>query len=417
MRRRTPVLLLLAPVLVLAACNGGGTTEADRSESPTTTVEVSTTTTSPGAAATAPPTTETAESIDLTLTPADGWVAVSLGRGVKPVVALHPDGTPGIAWLLERIGGFVAFANAANDWEVEMVARGYFYGPIGLAFSPDGDPNIVIHDHEADDFDPQLGNLARLLRDGDRWVKDTARDPGHDGWDATIVIGDDGVIHAAGVDPAQFGRTEGVEYYRNAGDGWEVTQIGSGPISYQYNVGLALDPSGSPALSYYRDAEPSLWFASLVDGTWELELVSEDGNSGKYSSLAFTRDGRPAISYFNQQKEDVGEIRYTVKDGDGWTVEMVDVIHAFSERNARRNSSLAFDSQGRAHVAFSDTSGVWYSVREDGGWETEQIVTGELPLGQLVSLVLDPSDQPHIALYEITNEQSLDGVIAYLTRG
>jgi hypothetical protein len=353
---------------------------------------------------------------EVTFSVGEGWKAVLLGPGVKPVVAIDPLGAPAVTWLSEKIGeGFVAFAGSADGWNVQIVREGYFYGPIGLAYEPDGTPTIAIHDHQADDFDPQLGDLVRLFWDGSTWVEDIARDPGHDGWDATISIGNDGVIHAAGVDPAQFGRTEGVEYYRNAGSGWEVTQIGSGPIPYQYNVALALDPEGSPSLTYYNDVDQDLVFARLDNGSWNLEKAAEEGNVGKYSSLAYDFDGRPAVTFFRQTGSTAGEIVYATRGDNGWTLETIGDLAAFSELNARRNSSLAFDSQGRANVAFADTQGVWYAVRGESGWEIQRIVVAGLPLGQLVSLAIDGDDRPHIALYEVTKAQPLSGSVAYLT--
>jgi hypothetical protein len=398
--------LSLASVLVLAACAG---TTGDDSGNGTIV-----STTSP---ATTPPSAE-GDGSELSFSVAEGWNAVSLGSGVKPAVAIDPSGKAGVTWLLEKTGeGFVAFAESDGGWEVEIVKEGYFYGPIGLAYEPDGTPNIVIHDHQADSFDPQLGDLVRLSLDGSTWVEDIARDSGHDGWDSTVVIGDDGVIHAAGVDPAQFGSTDGVEYYRNAGSGWEVTQIGSGPIPYQYNVSLALDPAGTPSLTYYNDVDQDLVFARLENGSWILEKAAEDGNVGKYSSLAYDSDGRPGVTFFRQTGSAAGEIVYATRDDDGWTLETIGELTAFSEPNARRNSSLAFDSQGRANVVFADTQGVWYAVREESGWEIRQIVEAGLPLGQLVSLAIDGNDRPHIALYEVTQAQPLDGSVAYLTTG
>ena len=104
--------------------------------------------------------------------------------------------------------------------------------------------------------------------------------------------------------------------------------------------------------------------------------------------------------------------------GERWTAETVGRIEAFSEPNARRNSAIDFDVSGNPHVVFSDTSGVWYSTRSEDGWETRMIVeAGSGPLGQLVSFQLDDDDTPHIALYEVTNEAELDGLVAYLTTG
>ena len=408
--------LAMAFALVLAACAGASGDDAETGA--TTSSEAPETSAGDDAAGSATTTQPPADGDDsgLTLTVADGWKAKSLGPGVKPAIALSPSGDPGVAWLLEKVGeGFVAYATSGEDWGIQTVREGYFYGPIGLAYEPDGTPNIIIHDHQADDFDPELGDLVRLSLDGSTWVEDIARDPGHDGWDATVVIGDDGVIHAAGVDPAQFGSTDGVEYYSNTGSGWVVTQVGSGPIPYQYNVALALDPTGSPSLTYYNDSDQDLIFANLENGSWTLEKAAEEGNVGKYSSLAYDPDGRAAVTFFRQTGSTTGEIVYGTRDADGWTLETIGELTAFSEENARRNSALAFDSQGRANVVFSDTQGVWYAVREDAGWETSQIVEAGLPLGQLVSLVIGEDDRPHIAIYEVTEDRPLDGTVAYLT--
>ncbi|MCH8984514.1 MAG: hypothetical protein IH943_10525 [Acidobacteria bacterium] len=423
-RRSKRGIRALALMLVLAACAGttpdtsedSTTTSAASAPTVVTTSEDSTTTTTgdePSSTTTSPPEVDRP---DLTFSVAEGWKAVSLGPGVKPVLAIDPSGDLGVSWIFERVGeGFVAFAGSADDWNVQIVREGYFYGPIGLAYGPDGTPNIVIHDHQADDLDPQLGDLVRFFWDGSDWVEDTARDLGHDGWDSTVAIGDDGVIHAAGVDPTQFARTEGVEYYRNDGAGWNVTQIGSGPIPYQYNVGLALDPTDSPGLTYYNDTDQDLVFARLEDGSWILERVAQQGDVGKYSSLAYDAQGRPAATFFSQTGDTEGEIVFAMRGDDGWTLETIGQLASFSEPIARRNSSLAFDSQGRAHVAFSDTVGVWYAVRGESGWETQQIVEAGLPLGQLVSLAIDENDRPHIAIYEVTEAQPLDGSVAYLT--
>ena len=403
----------LALALILTACGGAGIDD-ETSDS---------TTSSPGETAgpggeEASPTTSAAgrEASELSFSVAEGWKAVALGPGVKPALALDPSGAPGVTWLFEAVGeGFVAFAESSDDWMVQILGEGYFYGPIGLAYDPDGTPNVVIHDHQADSLDPELGDLVRLFWDGSAWAEDIANDPGHDGWDATVVIGDDGVIHAAGVDPAQFGRTEGVEYYRNTGAGWDVTQIGSGPIQYQYNVALALDQSGSPSITYYNDTDQDLVFAHFEDGSWNLELAAEEGNVGKYSSLAYDGEGRPAATFFHQTGSSEGEIVFASRGDGGWASETVGQLTAFSEPNARRNSSLAFDSQGRAHVVFSDTVGVWYAVRGESGWEIQQIVEAGLPLGQLVSLAIDGDDRPHIAIYEVTQTQPLDGLVSYIT--
>lgn len=402
---RTSIAWGAALLLFLAACSGDGET-----------AELPTSTSSGAADPDQDSTTTSTVDPGASFTTAEGWTALTLGQGTKPDLALNPDGEPGVTWLFESLNeGFVAYAASSSDWDTEVLFEGYFYGPIGLSYDPEGTPNVVIHDHQAASFNPELGDLTRIYKDGSEWVVDPANDEGHDGWDSTIVIGEDGSLHAAGVDPAQFDRTQGIEYYVEAGNGWEVTQIGSGPISYQYNVSLALDPSGQPGISFYNDTDRDLVFARFDGDSWGLERPAEDGDVGKYSSLAYDSEGNPSISFFRQTGPNEGEIVFTqLVDGE-WISEVVGSLSAFEENNARRNSSLVFDSRNRAHVVFSDTTGVWHSVRGESGWDTEQIVEADRPLGQLVSLAIDSNDTPHIAIYEVTNDNPLDGIVAYIT--
>ena len=349
-----------------------------------------------------------------------GWVATLIGPGTKPDLALDASGSPAIVYLLEDIGeGFIAFAAAANGWSPDKFVEGYFYGPIGLAFDPQGRPNVAYHDHQADNFDQALGDLTYALRDGSQWAIAAAEDDGHDGWDSTIAIGADGVVRAAGVDPAQFNRTDGVEYYELRDGTWTITAIGSGPIQYEFNVSLAVSPDGLPAISYYNDRDGDLVFASFDGASWTIETVVSDGDVGKFSSLAFDAAGQPHISFYDDLGGSSGRVLYAVRDGDAWTVEQVGTLDEVEQGmlGTRRNSSLALDAQGVPHVAFSDKSVIRYATRTDAGWEVEEIVTaGDRALGQLVSLALDGAGTPHLSFFEVTSSAPLDGLIVYLTQ-
>ena len=352
---------------------------------------------------------------------ADGWSATTVGAGIKPALALDSAGAPSIAYLFEAIGeGFVAFASATDGWTLDTVVEGYFYGPIDLAFDPEGRPNIVYHDHQASSFQQDLGDLTYALRDGTGWQISVAEDDGHDGWDSTIAIAADGVVRAAGVDPSQFGSSDGIEYYELSDGVWSVTAIGSGPIEYEFNVGLAVGPDGLPALSYYNDRDGELVFASFDGSAWTLETVTADGDVGKFSSLQFDAEGRPHISFFEDLGGSSGRILYAVRDGGAWTVEEVGTLDDVQQgmTGTRRNSSLALDAGGVPHVVFSDEGVIRYATRTEAGWDVQEIVTaGDRPLGQLVSLKLDAAGTPHLAFFEVTSGGPLDGLVVYVTQG
>ena len=351
----------------------------------------------------------------------DSWSATIAGSGIKPALALDSAGAAAIAYLLEDVGnGFVKIASAADGWTAETVIEGYFYGPIDLAFDPDGRPNIVYHDHQASSFQQDLGDLTYAIKDASGWQIAAAADDGHDGWDSTIAIASDGVVRAAGVDPSQFGSADGIEYYELRDGAWGVTAIGSGPIEYEFNVGLAVSPDGQPALSYYDGRSGDLIFASFDGAHWNLETVASEGDVGKFSSLQIDGEGRPHITFYDDLGGSAGRVLYAVRDAGSWTLEEIATLDdvRLGMTGARRNSALALDADGVPHVAFSDQDSVGYATRTDGVWDVVEVATaGDRAFGQLVSLKVDIAGIPHLAFTELTQSNPLAGLIVYATLG
>ncbi len=405
--------MAIAITLVAAACAGADTTTTigDAPDQGTTSPPGATTTTSAEAGG--------GEGEALTATPAGGWSSTFIGTGIKPVLDLDSSGSPAVAYLEERLSeGFVAYAAAAEGWAVDLFVEGYFYGPIGLAFDGEDRPNIVWHDHQADQFDLELGDLTYAVRDGGDWAMITASHDGHDGWDSTIAIGSDGVVRAAGIDPAQFDRTDGVEYYELRDGSFVVEAIGTGPIVYEFNVGLAIGADGVPVVSYYDHLDQSLRFGRRTEAGWDLVTIDDTLDSGKYSDVALDDQGRAHISYLIQTGANSGTIGYAVEDGSGgWVREDVGEITDLETGHfgARRVTSIDL-VDGSPHIAFSDKSGIWVASRTDAGWSVDQVLTaGSLVLGQLVSLEIDQDGTHHIAYWEHTADDM--GLIGYLTNG
>jgi hypothetical protein len=404
-RRAMLVIVALSVVAIaIAACGGGG----ESSDDPT-----------PGPQSGTPSPTDRG-GIELTATINDGWSAVPITEGIKPTVALGPDGTPAIAYLFESISeGFVGYASASEGWAAENFVEGYFYGPLDVAIDAAGEPNIVYHDHQADQFDQSKGDLTFAVRSGGEWEIEALADDGHDGWDSALVLGEGGRRHAFGIDPSQFGSDDGVEYYAYSDGAWTVSAIGSGPIAYEFNVSPALGPDGNPAVSYFNDVDGDLIYAEFDGGTWSLDIVASEGIAGKFSSLQIDAEGTPHIAFYNQTSQLAGTVQYATRVAREWQIEDIATLDdvELGMLGARRITSLALGSDGEPRVAFSDRSSLSYAVRDAGGWTVEEIVSaGSLPLGQLVSLKIDSGGAAHIAYYEVTGRAPLSGVIGYVTK-
>jgi len=393
---------LSVSAIVAAACGGGGESDGPTSETPSET-----------------PTPSDPAGIELTATVADGWSAIPITEGIKPALALGPNEAPAIAYLFESLSeGFVGYASASEGWAAENFVEGYFYGPLDLAIDTDGQPNVVYHDHQALQFDQSKGDLTFAVRRSGEWQTEALSDDGHDGWDSALVLAQDGGKHAFGIDPSQFGSTDGVEYYSYSDGSWTVSPIGSGPIAYEFNVSPALAPDGNPAVSYFNDRDGDLMYAEYDGTSWTIETVATEGTVGKFSSLQIDAQGTPHIAFYKEIGAGTGAVQYASRIDGGWQVEDIATLDdvELGMLGARRITSLALGSDGEPRVAFSDRSSLFYAVHDADGWTIEEVASAaSLPLGQLVSLKVDATNVAHIAYYEVTGLSPLSGVIGYLT--
>ena len=348
------------------------------------------------------------------------WEIEDVDAGTKPALALTSGDVAYVAYMLEAMPGFVKNAvRNGSTWDVTTVAEGYFYGPLDIAIGPDDVAHISYHDHQdARHFRPEKGDaIYAVLNDGG-WDVEPLFDQGHDGWDNRITTDAQGRPHISAIDPEEFGG-EGVKYYGQDDAGnWTVETIGTGPLTYKYATSIAIDPDGSPHISYYDQKDKSLALASRDDSGWIFDTVDDDGETGLFSSLVIDQSGRFHISYFLKESSSSGVVKYATKGPDDrtWEIRDVDTLSklAFGFVGARNITSLALDGDGNPWVAYSDEKRLSLAVWDGSDWTIDSVVdAGSKTLGQLVSLKLDSQGRPHIAYFEVSSKSPLSGTVKY----
>ena len=349
------------------------------------------------------------------------WTVADVDLGIKPAIALMADGTPVIAYMTEDAMGFVRAAiGTAEGFDITTVAEGYFYGPLDLAVGPDDAAHIAWHDHQALQFEPDKGDAAyAVLRDG-AWTTEAAEHQGHDGWDNRITTDSDGNPHMSGIDPRGFGGN-GLEYYFRDADGqWLVERVPTESLEYTFATSIAIDPNGSPHITYYDDDDKNLMIASRDASGWTVAAIDTDGDAGYFSELVIDDAGRFHVSYMEKTSDSTGSVKYATRASanENWNISVVGELAdlTFGFNGARHSTSIALDSEGRPWVAFSDRKHVYVAVQDGDGWATVQAFdSGFQTLGQLVTLALDGQDNAHIAFFQATNLQPLQGRVKYLS--
>ena len=363
------------------------------------------------------------------------WEYVEVGEGAKPALAVDSQGVPGIAYIEEEIDGRIRYGEwyPPDEWNPEyfgmsVVAEGYFYAPLDLAYGPDDMAHIAWHDHQDPDvFVPELGDAAYGFERELDWEVGYAYSTGHDGWDNSIAVDSRGNVHMIAIDPYNFRREEGVEHYFYDGEEWIIESIGSPPVPYSWGTGLVLDSQDRPHVTFHDPSPADLFDATQGADGWDIYTVESEGDVGKYASLALDKNDLPVISYLELTGPEKGPSRGNVKiarvtsltdSGPQWDIQQIgrvdDLFMGF--RGARLITSVVIDSANSPKVAYSDQSAIYIAYMEGATWQNEVIRhRSELPFGQLVSLGIDADDRLHLAFTEVSRREfpGVSGTVMY----
>ena len=159
---------------------------------------------------------------------------------------------------------------------------------------------------------------------------------------------------------------------------------------------LAIDPAGSPAMSYREKIAGNLEYAIWDGVRWNTETVDDVGFVGEFSDLAFDLAGNPSISYYDRT---LGDLKYAKWNGSSWLIETVD-----SAGDVGSSSSLALNGADVPSIAYSDASRLKYAKWNGVGWNIEFV--DPLARAGWISLALDGAGYPAIA-YATTQAGSL----------
>ena len=402
-RRLLGLALFSTVVTLIAVACGGDPTPASSPTPPPTATSAPSTESSPQATATAPSATSGAGAEAATETPTDGeaqtvarynWEITQIdSEGAKPSLAVDASGTPHIAFMSEDMPGFVKYAVLGpSEWQISTVDTGYFYGPLDIKVDGDGVPSVVWHNHDDED-----GAFATLS--AGEWNISRIRNSGHDGWDINVALDSKGSPHVASIDPAQFGGRAGFEYATFDGEDWNVEEIGSGPLPYEFGTGIAVDSQDRPHVVWFDDKRKSLLYAVKESGSWNISGVDTVGDVGRYPYLTLDQQDNPVVSYYEVVDGTSGYIKLARWDGSQWATERIDKLDSVFQGffGARKTSSVVVGLDNNPVVAYSDEALLKVASWDGTQWNAETVTTaGCQPLGQQVSLTLDPQGVLHL---------------------
>jgi hypothetical protein len=199
------------------------------------------------------------------------------------------------------------------------------------------------------------GQIHIIYNDGNATVREAISGP--EGWtnrkiadtsNGQFAAGtqEDGTIHAA------YGSGYDLWYaFSLSGESWDSEEIATAPLPWYMD--FAIDQLGNPAISFCDISADDVMLARSQDAAWDVDIVAPfDSSFG--TSLAFTADNRPVISFHSDEATEGMYLAFENVRG-GWDLHLVE-----EGESTGWNSSLAIDSSGTIHLVYYGDSDLHY---------------------------------------------------------
>ena len=333
------------------------------------------------------------------------WTVMDVDEGEKPTLTLDENDVPHIAFINEALPGFLKLAKlSGNEFESELITEGYFYGPIDLAFNPvDNTARIAYHDHDVEDFGYATESVSG------EFTIEFIESSGHDGWDNTIFIEDDGKEHLLSTDAGGD-----VEYASlNEANEWVVEKTGISRTSYRWATDIEVVNDVVFAVAYESRSD-NLMLARKEEGSWSTQLITQ---SGRYPSLDVDEEGGVMIAYFKKIEGSTGFVEVAQFGPSGLEFSVVDTLLNFDEGNARNVVKVQRNNQN-TYVAYSDTKEFKLATLDGEDWQIENVLdfrNEDTVLRNMSAMDIDKDGKFHFSTYRAEAGAAAGGMIMYMT--
>ncbi len=179
---------------------------------------------------------------------------------------------------------------------------------------------------------------------------------GVNGYDITLVVSEDGVVHAAHANIS----LQDMRYGLLDGERWAFESADEGP-SRGRSGSIALAPDATPRISYRDDEGDAVVFASLINGVWQVELADPEADPWDTTGLVVGDDGVPHIAY----SAFLANLRYATKPDDTWQIEEI--------ATRGQDATIVLDDDGVPYACYTSSGRVRCSSRGDN-WTAETVV-------------------------------------------
>jgi hypothetical protein len=318
-------------------------------------------------------------------------VASSGGQHVS--LALLPDGKPAIAFNGQTNGELKFTKWNGSSWDTTSLDTS---AVVSTAMAVDSSGNRwVVYNRDAYPY-----TLTYIKYNGSSWGSPTAIEGS--AHSASIALDSAGTPYVAFAKPG----AEDLYYGKWNGSSWVTEAADNSAAETGYGPSIAVGTDGKPRISYFDRTNNKLMYA-VKDVTWTTQQVvalPNGGGSVGYTSIALDSSSNPRIAYYDKGNS---KLMYVAHNGTSWgTPQEVDASVGTLSGSKFESVSMKLDSNGNPWISYADNGDLALARWNGTTWVTETVDTGgaSVDIGAN-SLALDSSGTPHIAYSDWTNNE------------
>ena len=267
-------------------------------------------------------------------TPVSGqWLnnMIDLGGAKGNSLALDSAGNLHISYV--SAGGLKYASNATGAWVVEMLNNDPEVQNTSIAIDSTGNVHISYYNDN-----PMLGGLRYISNISGAWQSGTVDNGWETGQFNAIAIDSEDNVHIS------YSMAEGIGYASLNNGTWTTETVSDDMGSY---IDLVIDPGNAPHISYYVGASfGGLIYATKTAGIWQSEIVDNGADIGVYSAITLDSKNNVHISYYDQLHAD---LRHASNIFCAWVPETV-----ISNGSIGTYSAIGIDSTDKIFISYFD---------------------------------------------------------------